>query len=293
MIFVAVLVVFCGIFGVLHLIPGVGDIIVDGLGWPLPLLAGLVMTVLLVGLVGWPMMYATISAEGSDSFDALSRSYSYVYQNPWHYIWYSLVAIAYGAVLIFFVGFMGSLTVYLAKWGVSQAPGTDYFRRDPSYLFVKAPTSFEWRQLLLQGAVTADGRRVVLPEGGISEPAYQTYLSEMRWYNWVGAALVTLWLALLFLFVVGFGYSYFWCASTIIYLLMRRNVDDTELDEVYLEEDEAEDLYGAPAAAPPSPAAPTTTPLTVVEGPASKTATVPSAPDAAPEPRSGDVHPPA
>src|SRR5262249_34831490 len=52
-----------------------------GLGWPLILRAALAMAVVLVGLVGWPMMYATISAEGSDSFDAISRSYSYVYQS--------------------------------------------------------------------------------------------------------------------------------------------------------------------------------------------------------------------
>ena len=89
------------------------------------------MAVVLVGLVGWPMMYATISAEGSDSFDAISRSYSYVYQSPWHYIWYSLVAIGYGAVVVFFVGFMGSTIVYLGKWGVSQTPFIEKADRDP------------------------------------------------------------------------------------------------------------------------------------------------------------------
>src|SRR5262249_39790436 len=89
------------LFGLLHtFIPLVGDIVVDGLGWPLVLLAGLVMAVILVGLTGWPMMYATISTEGSDSFDALSRSYSYVLTNPWHYIWYALVALTYGAIVV-------------------------------------------------------------------------------------------------------------------------------------------------------------------------------------------------
>ena len=42
--------------------------------WPLVLVAGFVMALLLVGvLFGWPLMWGTISAEGSDSFDALSR----------------------------------------------------------------------------------------------------------------------------------------------------------------------------------------------------------------------------
>ncbi len=111
------------------------------------------MAVVLIGLLGWPLMNPTISAEGSDSFDALSRSYSYVFQAPWHYLWYTTVALAYGAVLVFFVGLMGSLMVYLGEWGVSQAPflssSNPASDREPTYLFVNAPTSFGWRDLLL------------------------------------------------------------------------------------------------------------------------------------------------
>src|SRR5262249_15580265 len=145
--FVLVITILLMIFGWAQMIPAVGEIIVAGLGWPLVLLAGLVMAVILVGLIGWPMMYATISAEGSDSFDALSRSYSYVYQKPWHYLWYSAVALAYGAVLVFFVALMGSLVVYLGRWGVTQAPMPE--PRNARYLFIYAPESYQWRELLL------------------------------------------------------------------------------------------------------------------------------------------------
>jgi hypothetical protein len=249
------------LFGVLHLIPLVGDII-DGVGWPLVLLAGLVMAVILVGLTGWPMMYATISTEGSDSFDALSRSYSYVLTNPWHYIWYALVALTYGAIVVFFIGFMGSLTVYLGKWGVSQTPfiGPDYVNREPEYLFQYAPKSFGWRELLLQGSSSID--------------IHGEYTQPDQWHVWnrIGAGMVAIWLGLLFLMVVGFGYSYFWTASTIIYLLMRRKVDDTEMDEVYVEEDESEEGYSMPITAPASSAPSSalgTTSLTMVEAPPS------------------------
>src|SRR5262249_20033217 len=122
LLFVAVVVIGLSLYGLFFMIPWLGEFLVAGAGYPLVLLAGLMMAIVLVGLVGWPMMYATISAEGSDSFDAISRSYSYVYQSPWSYAWYSLVALAYGAVVIFFVGFMGSLIVYLGEWGVSQTP---------------------------------------------------------------------------------------------------------------------------------------------------------------------------
>ncbi|MBY0522590.1 MAG: hypothetical protein K2R98_04305 [Gemmataceae bacterium] len=276
LLFVAFMVVLLIIYGLFFMIPVVGDIVVAGLGWPLVFLAGLAMAVVLVGLVGWPMMYATISAEGSDSFDAISRSYSYVYQSPWHYIWYSLVAIAYGAVVVFFVGFMGSLIVYLGKWGVSQTFFIESANREPSFLFVYAPTSFGWRTLLLQGA-TVDGQSLV-ENGTINEPAYRKLTGQdpaykgpdrMSWWNQVGAVLVTAWLYLFFLLILGFGYSYFWSASTITYLLMRRKVDDTDMDEVYLEEDEAEESYSASTtvSAPPAPPPPATSPVTMVEAP--------------------------
>jgi hypothetical protein len=45
---------------------------------------------------------------------------------------------------------------------------------------------------------------------------------------------------------VGFLYSYFWTASTCIYLLLRRDADATEMDEVFLEEEQEEATFGLP-----------------------------------------------
>jgi hypothetical protein len=288
--FALVVLIFMVLFGVPHLIPWFGDVVWDGLLWWLMLICGLVMAVTLVGLVGWPLMSATISTEGTDSWEAVSRSYSYVYQRPWHYIWYGLVGIAYGAVLVFFIGLMGSLTVYLAKWGVAKNPFVSMANREPSYLFVYTPTSFGWRTLLLEGA-TVHGQKIV-ENGTINPEAYADYLdvphpdgSTWQWAddktkerevlsgaNKFGAFLVALWLGLLFLLMLGFGYSYFWSASTIIYMLMRRHVDAAELDEVYLEEDEQEGPYGGHFTPPAPPVAATavkpSSPVTMVEPPA-------------------------
>jgi len=287
LLFVGFLVLLLWVFGWFFAIPWLGDVVIAGIGWPLVLLAGLIMAAVLVGLVGWPLMYATISAEGSDSFDAISRSYSYVYQSPWVYAWYTLVALGYGAVLVFFVGFMGSMTVYLGKWGVSQAPGIQWLNRDPSFLFAYAPESFGWRTLLLDGA-KVDGQNVVR-YGAIDSEVWNklvgndenyTGKDRMTWANQAGAYMVAAWLYLFFLMILGFGYSYFWTASTVIYLLMRRKVDDTDLDEIYLEEDDADEPYssgtnlGAPPAPPPPPAATSGT-VTMVEAPTLRTSSNP------------------
>jgi hypothetical protein len=236
------------LFGIPNWVAGLAEFWV-GLLFPVALLLGLGMAVILIGLPGWPMIHATLGAEGSDSFDALSRCYSYVIQKPWSYIWYALVAIVYGAIVVFFVGLMGSLMVYFTKWGISLAAlRFEKYNRDPSYMFIWAPTSFGWRELLLQG----------------EEPVLA------HSWNYIGASLVALWLGLVFLMIIGFGYSYFWSASTIIYLLMRRKVDDTEFDEVHLEEEEPEEAYTPPPASPPSstPSTPSATSgLEMVEAP--------------------------
>jgi hypothetical protein len=297
LIFVAILVVVTMIPGVIDLIPIVGEI-VNGILWPIILVLGLLMAVVLVGLVGWPMMSATISTEGTDSWEAVSRSYSYIFSAAWHYIWYSVVAILYGAIVVLFVGFMGSLTVYLGRWALAQTPFSSKLNREPSFLFVYTPTSFGWRELLL-----TDGRlegQPLVSNGEINAAAYDKYTGRdtsydgpdrMKWYNQVGAWLVGFWVSLFFLMIVGFGYSYFWTASTIIYLLMRKKVDDAELDEVYLEEEEHDGFFTPPkptAPAPPPPTAPvgkTTSSLQMVEAPSLRLgATQPGQPASAPPP---------
>jgi hypothetical protein len=245
------LVVCCMLFGILHWIPGFGDFW-DGIFWFLPLLAGLLMTLLLIGMIGYPLMYSTLSTEGSDTFDALSRSYNYVYESPWHYIWYSIVAVLYGMLLTLFVVIVGSLATYFAKWGVSMWPawGTD---RSPEYLFVYSPESLGWRKLL------TDGSPIAIDDRGepLNRAEYDRWMGEYGWYNHVGAALTSFWVTLVFLMVIGFSYSYFWTAATQIYLLMRKRVDETETDEVYVEEEAPE----APAFGGPGPGqTPTPTP---------------------------------
>jgi hypothetical protein len=245
LVFVGLLVVLFVIYGlVLHIWPLFGDVI-DSVAFPILVLLGFAQAILLVGLVGYPLMYATVSAEGSDTFDALSRSYNYVFQSPWNYIWYSLVAILYGAVLVFFVVFMGSFIVYLTKWSLSQTPlaGTTFPSRGIDNMFDHAPESFHWRELL------------------VTNPVHPT------WYNAVSTFFVTIWVTAIFLLMIGFAYSYYFSAFTMVYLLMRRKVDDTEIDEVYLEEDEPEEPL-----MPPTPAtAGTTQPLQMVDAPALRT----------------------
>ena len=160
-------------------------------------------------------------------------------------------------MVVFFVVFIGSMVVYLTKWSLSQTPGTDYFTsRRVDNLFRFAPESFHWRELLVTGP------------------------TKLTWYSQFGAVLVSIWVTLIFLLMIGFAYSYYFSAFSMVYLLMRRKVDDTEIDEVYLEEDEPEEplLPPVPAATPGG----SSQPLQMVDAPALRTSSGDGSPSPSP-----------
>jgi hypothetical protein len=170
-------------------------VLLGGLLWPLALLAALIMAILLFGvLFGWPLMWATISTEGTDSFDALSRSYAYAFQRPLHYLFYAFIAACLGALGWLFVRNFAAGIIWLAHW------------------------SMAW--------------------GG--------KLPELNGLGNAGVALVHFWDGCVNLVAVGFLFSYFWASSSAIYLLLRRDVDATETDEVYLDADASEPAFDLP-----------------------------------------------
>jgi hypothetical protein len=94
--------------------------------WPLVLFGGFVMAFLLLGLFfGFPLMWAAISAEGTDSFGALSHAYSYVYQRPLRYLGYATLAGLAGVLGWYLVSLFGYWILELAHWGVSWGSGTE------------------------------------------------------------------------------------------------------------------------------------------------------------------------
>jgi len=186
---------------------GVG-VLLEGLLWPIALVLAGIMAVLLLGLIfGWPLMWPTISTEGTDAFDALSRSYAYVFHRPLHYLFYVLVAGLLGALGWLLVQNFAAGVVWLAYWAAGWGCGTEQIQR------ITAPLN---------------------SEQAISGVGY------------VGAVLIQFWAGCVKLLAVGFLYGFFWTAVTSIYLLLRRDVDATALDEVFLDADESEPAEGLP-----------------------------------------------
>ena len=198
---------------------------------------GLAIAFVLVGLVsGLGLMYPTIAVEGSDSFDAFSRSFAYVYARPWHAGLYALTALVYGAVCYLFVRFFVFLaltaTYLFMRWGVwtgGEALG------EPD----KIPVI--WRK-----------------------PTWDSLFGNFRWEamsgsETVAAVFIWLWVALVAAVVGAFLLSYISSSATIIYFLLRRKVDATDMDDVYVQES-PETSAEAPAVATETPSAPAAEP---------------------------------
>jgi hypothetical protein len=199
-------------------------VLLAGVLWPLALLAGFLMALLLLALLfGWPLMWPTISAEGTDSFDALSRAWSYVYHRPLHYLFYAVVVAVLGGLGWYFVVYFAEWIIYLPKWAMSWSAG-------------------------------ADRLAVLLRVPGEEEPGT---LGAWGWN------LIDFWEGCVRLVALGFAYSYFWTASTAIYLLLRRDDDGTELDDIHVDRPTpayglpplAKDAAGVPVVAPEETAA--------------------------------------
>jgi hypothetical protein len=137
----AVVAVPCAVMGALYRIPGGATATALGALAFLPLLAGLIMAIILIGLAaGWPLMPVAIAAECEDGFDAISRSYAYVYQRSGHYAAYVGLAWVLGTIGLFVVAVFTRVTLDLALWALSFGAPDDrlfaLFLADPG-----APTT--------------------------------------------------------------------------------------------------------------------------------------------------------
>jgi len=126
LIIVVIIGLIVAVGGLLFYIPIIGPIVASGLFF-LALIAGVVITLVLFGTVGgMNLMFPTIAVEGSDSFDAISRSFSYVFARPWRMLFYTIIAIAYGALTYLFVRLFVSLTLgsthYFVSWFLRDQP---------------------------------------------------------------------------------------------------------------------------------------------------------------------------
>lgn len=179
-------------------------VLLVGLLWFIVIGISILMSILLLGLCfGWPLMVASIACESQNSFDSITRSFAYVFQRPFHYLFYALLAIFFGGVAWVIVSSLADGVVALTYWSVSW--GANLF-----------------------GGNRLDELVMGLPrdaDGNVTEPSTMFQ---------AGRSAINFWNAVIKSLAAAFLHGLFWCLTSAIYLLLRKDVDQTEMDEIYL-----------------------------------------------------------
>ena len=223
--------------GLAALLSWVGLEFLAAVFWPLALAAGFLVALVTIGAMGGvSLMYPAIATEGSDAFDAMSRSYSYVLTRPWRAAFYGLLAVVYGTVCFLFIKLMAFLTLSLSHFGVGLLMNTKTASKMVTYGKLDAIWAApSWGESL---------------HGGFWHVPLS--MSES-----ISAVLIAIFVFLVIGLIAAYLMTYYYSASTVIYLLLRREVDATELEEVYVEkEPAAEPGDQDDQAATPSPESP-------------------------------------
>lgn len=180
-----------------------------GLGWIVMLVIGVLLAAILFGwLLGWPMFPASVSADRMAALDALTRVYSYIFQRPLHFVFYLILAMVFGSLCGWIIGLAANGSIQMAQWSTWwSAPHemSDRLSPPPSEL------------AMLQG-----GEPDAKATGMIG----------------FGVSAVRFWNGLILSLAAAFVYGHLWVLGAATFLLLRRDVDRMEMDEVYLPEDD-------------------------------------------------------
>ena len=237
---------------------------------PLALLSGFIMTLICVGTVtGLPLFAPAVAAEGTDSFDAVSRGFSYVYSRPWHYIWYQLVSSVYGYICI---GFVILFAISMCHLGISagaqgfevsglvrQGQFQQIANNSWALILSREHTNcsqYRWDPLSIASSPHPYGRLQNLSNHIVNVNYDNTSLpADKQTTHHAASFLVTFWLAITLGLALGYVVSFFISQQTMIYYILRKKVDGIEMNEVF-EESEEEAKPEAPKPAAPAAAAP-------------------------------------
>lgn len=205
--------------GLVGRIPAAGPVLV-GLLWIVPLLLGLLMSLVVAGfVVGWPLMVATIGVEDSDAYDGFNHSFSYLSDRPASLVGHSLLGVLVGSVSVFLAWVVVTLAVSLGALSVAGGLGAGL---EPNDSLVAISNSSERGVLAdreVPGQLVGDGAA-----GGVP----------------LATGLLVFWLRGVIVLLVGYAAGYFWTAVTALYLLLRRSADGIDVADIWIDEEDDE-----------------------------------------------------
>lgn len=187
--------------GLLLAIPGLN--LVGGVLYGLALAGSAIAAcLLLLTLIAGALFVPAVAVESADAPDALARAFSFVRNRPLHWVVYAAAAFVQGVFGLLVVALIAAVTVGFAAWGAG--------------LILSSP------------AVDAVGRSVSITQ--LLPPDESWSLTGT---HRVTGGLIGLWRTVVAGLVAGWVVSYFSCATTVLYFLMRKATDDQDLEEIW------------------------------------------------------------
>ncbi|TWT43890.1 hypothetical protein RAS1_02900 [Phycisphaerae bacterium RAS1] len=241
-------------------LPWLGEL-AAGVSFGLTLVGGVVLALLLIATVlGFPLFAPTIATEGSDMLDAVSRAFNYVSHRFWSTVFYCGVLLIYGGVCFIGVRLVALLALKLSN--DFAGAGMDAF-----WWNLNAGTDTVGK-LEAMWRMPAWGELSLLPAAG-GEPFWGSFFNApLSMTETIAAWMIAAWVFLVVGLVGAFAVSFYLCGSSAMYLLLRREVDATEYEEIFYEEEADNDEPDAEPKPPaPGDAGPRSTPLPVVGAP--------------------------
>ncbi len=191
--------------------------IVGALLYPIGMLIGfLIAFLIIIYTAGFSLLVPAVACERCDAADAHQRAYAYVINRPLHLIGYTVVAVIGLAVGYVIVALFASvmLNVTASLYGV-----------------------LTWSR----GLAGAGGFAI----WDLSPPSLDGF--PLAANESVAAGLIGFWQRLIVLLVVAYVFAYYFAASTIVYLLVRRSSDGQDVGELWRPGDIPGTMIPAPA----------------------------------------------
>ena len=168
------------------------------------------------------------------------------------------IVLVAGFLMAFLV--IGLFFAWPLMWGAVSSEGTDAFgalshsysyayQRPLHYLLYAVVAALVgvlgWSLVLLFAVWIIDMANWGISWGsGVERTAEIVNRSDTGSLGNAGAALIQFWNNCVWTLAVAFAFSYLWCSTTVIYFLLRRLVDGTDIDEVNL--GEGQEQHGLP-----------------------------------------------
>jgi hypothetical protein len=217
---------------VLAAIPALGELL-GGLLYVLAIMGGFAIGIVVIAtLLGFNLMWPTIAVEGSDSFDAVSRGYGYIGQRCSFAVFYNVVLFAYAGLCFIMVRLIALVTLKITH--DVTASGMSLFGS------VASSETSTFSKLSAMWHMPAWSDFTLLPSSRSADLWGDFFHVPLSGTEWLGAVLISVWVFLVVAAIAGFLVCMFLCGSTQIYLLLRREVDKTEFDEIYVEDEDYE-----------------------------------------------------